>query len=1394
MIMTAEEADEPVLGTAPNTRLIDAYRRYPQAEQAILQVLSIVYQPITQTSLQRILNRLDWRTPDGAPLSGIAGKPLWERLLADGLITQTKNRLQCHRDVVEVLTRETVAAGLFEPVAKAAAAMVAVGERYGAGPGDPEQVRKLRLDLYAGNDRAVLKQLGLEDAPFSLDYHGPRASLVQICTRPFDRQWFDTLAPTLRFQVLAALLRDSSNYVRGSREAWSLMTAEFGAQPPDPEVAYFLAEQWLYRGDPGRVEALLPDDSPHSLTLLGGARFLQGRHDEAIAQFEGAIKATRKQTRRRNVHIPGLAGVCFLLALLRSGDPSHRELAQKQLLIAEKPPMTDLFEPVFRLLGDLQSILAGEMRVDQGVWLHRDSLSVEPWLDLFRGLALHWLGEKPRARHLARLTRYCEAAHKAGLAWYAREAALLLQKTGKEMLCAAIAGDKQQAETFQSVTDLFRPEAPWERTLRALKGVCEGGGDAGTSAQPGLRMVWRLYCWDHGCSLEPREQKRTKRGGWSPGRPVSLERLYKHLDSFDYLSEQDRRICRQIEAETLFEYYGGYRKIQYSLDGGQALSEAIGHPLLFWGDDPKQPVEMIRAEPVLEVTRSKGKLQLRLAPFPHGKRTLIPQREGKGRLRLVAFSAQHRRIADILGEQGVSVPRQASNQVLESVAAIAPLLTVHSEIGAAAGGETSSVAADPKLHVHLRPAGEGLAMECYVRPFGEAGPLLRPGEGAGTLFVEAGGKPLQTNREIQQELANASLLLDQCPELDPDAGWSWVLDEPESALDTLLRLQELGETVSLEWPQGQKIRLTPPVNLQSMQVSVRQQRDWFALEGELALSDEQVLSMKELLELLQQSPGRFVRLGEHEFLTLTKELRQRLEALEAIGEKGRFHPLASPAVEELTEGMTVKSAKAWRERLAHLAKARELQPEPPSTLQAQLRDYQLDGFRWLARLAHWGAGACLADDMGLGKTLQALALILTRAPAGPTLVLAPTSVCTNWLEEAARFAPTLKARRFGPGNRQQLLDQVGAFDLIVCSYGLLQTESERLAAVCWTSIVADEAQAFKNVQTKRSKAIMTLQADFRMIATGTPVENHLGELWNLFQFINPGLLGPLERFNRRFAAPIEQQGNRAARKRLQQLIRPFILRRLKSDVLTELPPRTEITLHVELSDEETALYEAMRQEAVEKILEESLPPGQRRVQILAEIMRLRRACCNPRLVMPASPIESAKLRTFTAIVEELRENRHKALVFSQFVGHLALIRAHLDERGIGYQYLDGATPVQQRAAAVDAFQAGEGELFLISLKAGGSGLNLTAADYVIHMDPWWNPAVEDQASDRAHRIGQQRPVTIYRLVARNTIEDKIVQLHDHKRGLADDLLEGSDLSGKMSLDEMMSLLKEGESG
>ncbi|MEO0685618.1 MAG: DEAD/DEAH box helicase, partial [Cyanobacteria bacterium J06649_11] len=454
---------------------------------------------------------------------------------------------------------------------------------------------------------------------------------------------------------------------------------------------------------------------------------------------------------------------------------------------------------------------------------------------------------------------------------------------------------------------------------------------------------------------------------------------------------------------------------------------------------------------------------------------------------------------------------------------------------------------------------------------------------------------------------------------------------------------------------------------------------------------------------------------------------------------------------------------------AHIQRLQEmknLQPELPSTLQAELRDYQIEGFNWLSRLAYWGVGACLADQMGLGKTLQALALILQRAVQGATLIIAPTSVCMNWISEAGKFAPTLNVIQFGSGNRQKLLDKLQPLDMLVCSYGLLQQEevAQMLSQVKWQTIVLDEAQAIKNIATKRSQAAMNLQSEFKLITTGTPVENHLGELWNLFRFINPGLLGSKESFNQSFAVPSEKFQDKQARQRLKKLIQPFLLRRTKTQVLSELPSRTEITLHVELSQEEMAMYEALRQQAITKLADSDATAGHKHLQVLAEIMKLRRACCHSKLVMPDAPLPSAKLQLFGEVLAELLENRHKALVFSQFVDHLEIIRNFLEEQSIDYQYLDGSTPTKERKKRVDAFQGGEGDVFLISLKAGGTGLNLTAADYVIHMDPWWNPAVEDQASDRAHRIGQQRPVTIYRLVTKDTIEDKIVDTrHLHKK-------------------------------
>jgi SNF2 family DNA or RNA helicase len=613
----------------------------------------------------------------------------------------------------------------------------------------------------------------------------------------------------------------------------------------------------------------------------------------------------------------------------------------------------------------------------------------------------------------------------------------------------------------------------------------------------------------------------------------------------------------------------------------------------------------------------------------------------------------------------------------------------------------------------------------------------------------------------------------------------------EDTLALVERLRALADEVVVEWPEGAPMRVASGRGRRLRVAS--EGADWFKVEGTVELDDGRTLALREILSALRGSEGRYVRLGEGEFIALERTLRRQLEQLQAYVEthgKGlRVHAMAVPALKGALDD--AEADTAWREHLGRLAGGREA--KVPRTLEAELRDYQVEGFAWLARLADWGAGACLADDMGLGKTVQALALILHRsAPtrarsAGKgTLVVAPTSVCYNWLSEAARFAPTLRARLYAGPDRS--LDDVGAKDLVVCSYTILQQDLEALTGHGWRTVVLDEAQAIKNIGTRRAQAAMKLQAGFRMITTGTPVENHLGELWTLFRFLVPGLLGSAESFQKRFAIPIERDRDGEVRALLRRLIAPFILRRTKAQVLEQLPPRTEITIKVDLGPEERALYETLRRAAVER-LDSAEERGA--IQVLAEIMRLRRACCNPRLLGPqAGRIPSAKLEAFVEIVDELLDNRHRALVFSQFTDHLALVRERLDEMGVTFQYLDGSTPMGERRKRVDAFQAGEGDLFLISLKAGGTGLNLTAADYVIHLDPWWNPAVEDQASDRAHRIGQERPVTIYRLVARDTIEERIVELHHRKRELAESLLEGTDAGSRLSAEALLALLAE----
>ncbi|KQQ88554.1 DEAD/DEAH box helicase [Massilia sp. Leaf139] len=1217
--------------------------------------------------------------------------------------------------------------------------------------------------------------------------------LVEICARPFEPDLIERINPALRDEVLAVLVDHVQREPATAPAVRAYAEAHVAQGGASMELRTALAEHLILCGRLDDAGAQLEELDDSSAQFYRSVLLLLRDHiDEALAGFDAALKQLRRETGKRKQVFAGIGGHLYVAALLRRGDAKHQKAVESYLDSATRAVQSH-DTAVYQQLSMLRQIRGGT--VDGDVLPSRNwETALQPVM--FRALLHWWLAMPQLSSQRARLEEALLLSESAGFDFISAQLAGLLGQLGAishEQRAIAL----RQQHRFTDMTHWFEREQPWERQLNALINLQPA---VNVEVVKESRLVWLIRYDAHlGVQeLEPREQKRDAQGAWSRGRPVGLKRLTEEAAALDFLTAQDLLAVSSIGASR--QYYGSGLRYEFDLD--KALAALIGHPLLFWFDAPGTRVELLPGEPELLVKAAREHVTISLRPpINEASGDVVVSRETPTRLRVVRVRDEHRRIGAIVGEALV-VPLEAEVRVLQAIGAISSIVTVQSDIGASAD-DIEKIAADARLHVHLLPYQHGLRMRILVRPLPGTGAYYAPGSGAERVIADFNGIRTEARRDLNAEREAERQLIAACRALESaeEEHGEWLLGQPVACLELVSELQELDPTqVVIAWPEGEPFRVSKKVTNQSVRINIKRDKDWFAANGEVAIDEGRVLDLRSLLDKVRAGDGRFVALGDNQFLALTNELHRRLLDVAAFtdadGEVLRVHPLASFALEELAlDAGGVDADKAWRAHIKKMADTAAYEPQLPSTLQAELRDYQREGFDWLARLAHWGVGACLADDMGLGKTLQALALILLRAPNGPTLVVAPTSVCTNWIAEAERFAPTLRVKLFGPGDRATMIEEAGAYDVIVASYGLLQLEAPLFAKKRWHTIVMDEAQSFKNAATRRSQAVMALQGDFKMVATGTPLENHLGELWNLFRFINPGLLGTADQFQLRFAGPIEKAQDKraesAARARLKRLTQPFILRRTKSQVLSELPPRTEIVLPVELSAEEMALYESLRREALDKLASLEAPQGEKSIAILAEMMRLRRACCNPALVAPSLGIASSKLATFAHLVEGLLENRHKVLVFSQFVDHLSLIRKHLDAQGIRYQYLDGSTPMQERKRRVDAFQAGEGDLFLISLKAGGVGINLTAADYVIHMDPWWNPAVEDQASDRAHRMGQQRPVTIYRLVARHTIEEGIVDLHRHKRDLADSLLEGGDLSARMSPGDMLAMLQQG---
>ena len=1238
-------------------------------------------------------------------------------------------------------------------------------------------LRDIRNSFYIGDLEAVLaslKNLG--------QYHADTynnglsfAFMEPVC----NEKWLQQLSPLLLSAICTFFLPLANARLLPIKLLENLVKEHASALTETAVLT--MVDHFLLQGDLVSANRLLQHcqekTNPGCELRQAWLSYLKGDNQVAIESFRKLLKEWRQKNGNPHAYFQSPGGLFFIFALLRDGSQS---LIQEGIATIAGASQIPLLGPIYRSLHnflreghiqttdtDIEDNLPPLTMVLLSIVSAWDSATT-PYIQS------EWLDKIP-GEHLSSYPWLAREIHNARARFWEQEE------------------DNKTLPSITGIADCLNIRPPWERTLNKIAAIATQ-----PATEKCFRLVWHCeYDNAPDCPvvLHPVEQRVTKSGSWSKGTRFPLLRHQAEHSWPSYLSQQDRLMCSIIVDQ------GTSQGMKTTAGSGfrclAALEAAVGHPALFWEGEQPIPFQCQETTPVLNISNRNDRLHFMLSPAMNAQdNSIVPCRDSQNNLLLYRFNQQHQELADILRD-GIDIPQSQALRIMPLIRPLASKCTILSDTSLAFTGLPERLG-ETIPHIRLIPNEKKMSVELFMRPFPQLPRYVRPGEGAREFLTLDEGVLVRYVRDLEEERRAVRLLLTECPVLvdaDQTQDWTWDLNGTEQCYAFVLYLQQNPERVHVHWPEGRKIRISKHLTTRDLSLNCKTANDWlYDLDGSVQVDESLVVSFQEILRAAKNQPGNFIQLDNGQILALADSLRNRLDDLAAVtGESDqgslRVTRFAVPFLTEmLDENSPARTALTEQEAL--IQQTQNIVPDIPATLKATLRPYQKEGFTWLYRLDAWGAGACLADDMGLGKTIQAIAIMLSKAAEGACLVVAPTSVCGNWVQELTQFAPSLKVSLFGGPHRRAMLEKMKPGCVMVTSYGLLQSEDAAFQKITWRVAVLDEAQAIKNTHTKRSRAAVNLNAQFRLVTTGTPVENNLGELWSIFNFIIPGLLGDNTFFRDRFVSPIERDHDSVAMKRLAAIVKPFILRRSKDKVLTDLPTMTEVTLSVELSPEERAFYQALSKNLRADLEEKPLVAEQQRMQIMAAITKLRLAACNPRLVKTDCAIPSSKLATFVELVESLLASQHKILVFSQFVTHLSLVRPILEERGISYQYLDGQTPTKDRDTAISQFQKGEDKVFLISLRAGGLGLNLTAADYVIILDPWWNPAVEAQASARAHRLGQKRPVTIYRLISKDTIETKILALHQHKKNLADEVLAGTEKVSKLSLEELANLLKD----
>ncbi|MDR1943630.1 MAG: hypothetical protein LBQ19_02300, partial [Synergistaceae bacterium] len=1273
-------------------KLIEEYYALPSFERQAFRALTAFYAPIAVTNFTFLLNALKPKDDDARPVKWDAKKNLIPALLRwhrAGLVRKVNiasyDHWVCSRLVSEPVTREAIDLGefdrLFQVVSSAGGKLSGTvdtwhGKTYS---NYAHFIKDFRRAIYLGDDETftdlwkggvnITRNPNLEKN-MRLDI--PECHpFIEILFNPADEKIMGGLPQGILSQVLEWAIpfchKEMPEEIEHLRR---ILTERAASRPDDAPLTRLLALEFIGAGMIKDAEDLivsLKSDDSQRKAFEGTIALMRGNYDEALLSFEDGLKHLRKETHRRKVAFGVWCGAFCPILMLRAGVPKKKILdyldaAREQSISAGISHMT------MRYLLDEGD---DRLRIFEPSVAEKIKRAGSLYDAFFLVLFANWIDPHRTLDLLESAVDTCRKMTAAGMTYFASELADIVRE-----LSPARANElgSLPAPAFP-LKNLIRHKSDWELSLEALSGIVEKDAQAKNRDKDGAkRLIWRID-WHadkdkkvRGISIRAFEQVMRTRG-WSVGKEVPMRRLYEHPETVECLTEQDRTAISAIYEDR------GWRGVHVYIDPTKMLSGLSGHPFLFKGDSDKK-VEITSDEPKFSALASGNGCVLKMEPYPNEYELLhgfIALEESQDRIKVVAFGEKHLNIARILGPSGLKTPNAARESVLKLLGGLASVVTVQSDI---AGEETGaeSVPPDTRLSVLLQPSGDGLDIEIVVRPLGEGSAPCRPGVGGQNIFGLLDGNKVQTRRDMKGETAALKSFTGSCRALSDAEQVSlnrWRMDDAELSLEFLLQLGDVADRVVIEWPKGGGRSVTR-VHPSSMSLSVRSSRDWFAVSGEIKVDSDLVWGMKEIVKLVGASGDRFINIGKDRFIAITEEFRRRVEDLSSLGDLKGDELIVAPISTALLSQLAGDVGKfegdgKWKAGIDLIDEASSLAPAMPATFRGELRVYQFDGYCWLRRLAHWGAGACLADDMGLGKTIQALALLLSRAPDGPSLVVAPTSVCSNWIEEGSRFTPSLRFKELRAGengDRASLVNSLDSMDVLVASYGLLERETQLLCGLQWRTIILDEAQAIKNMDTKRSAAAMKLGGDFRVVTTGTPIENNLSELWNLFRFINPHYLGSLESFNSRFAIPIEREGNKNARKRLKRIISPFVLRRTKEQVLTELPPKTEITLRVDMKEEERAVYEAVRRNAIEAM--ESTDQQAQRFVIFAQLIKLRRACCNSSLVLKDAdyPRPSAKLDAFSEIMEDLLAGSHKALVFSQFVDHLSIIRGRLDEMGV----------------------------------------------------------------------------------------------------------------------------------